>query len=161
MSTAEVVASVVTRSAAETEALAARFAGALRAGDRVALEGDLGGGKTTFVRGVARGLGSPHADETASPTFALHHRYPGGRLDVDHLDLYRLKAPVDLRREGLAPVAEDFASVVLCEWPERLGAPLPGLAYVVRFEMLGEDERRVVVAARDAEAAGRMREALR
>jgi tRNA threonylcarbamoyladenosine biosynthesis protein TsaE len=144
MSTAEspsAFVEVVTRSVAETEELAARFASRLRPGDRVLLSGGLGAGKTAFVRGLVRGLGSPHVREVASPTFAIHHRYPDGRLAVDHLDLYRLRAPADLAAEGLEDVITDRSSVLCCEWPERMAAPPLGRTTTVRFAFRGEDVR--------------------
>lgn len=142
-----------TSSVAETEEAAARFAAALRGGDRVLLFGDLGAGKTAFVRGLVRGIGSPHVREVASPTFALHHRYPGGRLVVDHLDLYRLKAPVDLEREGLDDVVLSTEHVLCCEWPERLRAPPPGRVALVRLTHAGESSRRLRFEAGTPDAA--------
>jgi tRNA threonylcarbamoyladenosine biosynthesis protein TsaE len=132
---------VVTRSVDETEALAARFAASLSAGDRVLLVGDLGAGKTAFVRGLVRGLGSPHVREVASPTFAIHHRYPDGRLAVDHLDLYRLREGADLAAEGLEDVITDRSGVLCCEWPERLASRPEGRTVTVRFRLAGEHVR--------------------
>src|SRR5512134_1933401 len=95
---------------------------ALPPGAVILLEGDLGAGKTTFARAVARGLG---VDEAAtSPTYALVHRHHGRRGPVFHLDCYRLRSPdeaADLDWQGL--VAEGDALIV--EWPERAGAWVP------------------------------------
>lgn len=121
------------------------FAGLLRPGDRIFLQGPLGAGKTTFVRGVVRGLAHPDAREVASPTFALHHRYEGGRLPVDHLDLYRLPAPVDLFVEGLDTVLEDDESVTFIEWPERLAAFPMGATWLLRIDAPAEDRRLIAV----------------
>jgi tRNA threonylcarbamoyladenosine biosynthesis protein TsaE len=130
------------------EDLAASLAPALEPGDRVMLSGDLGAGKTVFVRGLARGLGHPDPREVVSPTFAIHHRYEGGRLTLDHVDLYRLPAPVRLEREGLDSVVDDAATLLCCEWPERLAAPLGGTVLEVAIEHAGPDARRVRLRAR-------------
>jgi tRNA threonylcarbamoyladenosine biosynthesis protein TsaE len=122
---------------AETRAMAARLATTLRPGDVLLLSGDLGAGKTAFVRGLAEGLGlSP--DEVTSPTFTLVHEYRGGRLPLIHVDLYRLEA-ADLDEVGLDP---DLAAegVVAVEWPERLSRPVPG-AIRIHIEDAGGDER--------------------
>ncbi len=138
---------VETAGVGETEAFAARLSARLAAGDRLALRGDLGAGKTAFVRGLAHGLGHPDPREIASPTFAIHHRYEGGRLTLDHLDVYRLRPPVDLVREGLELILEDAGTVLCCEWAERLAAPLPGLVLSIQMEVLGEDRRRITCRA--------------
>jgi tRNA threonylcarbamoyladenosine biosynthesis protein TsaE len=127
-----------------TEAAGRRFAARLQAGDRIALTGDLGAGKTCFVRGVVAGLGSPASGDVASPTFALHHRYPGGRLVVDHCDLYRLRAPVDPGAEGFDDLFAAPKGALLVEWPQRLGAGFRFTAEV-RFGLAGEDARRIAV----------------
>ena len=129
---------VETRSAEETEALAGRLALALRAGDVVAVSGELGAGKTTFVRGAARALGVTRP--VTSPTFTLGHVYEAP-VPVAHLDLYRLG--------GLG--AEDWASlepyfdgtIAFVEWPEHAGAWLPPVRAAVSLEHVDEQHRRV------------------
>jgi tRNA threonylcarbamoyladenosine biosynthesis protein TsaE len=138
---------VVVRSPEDLESLAGGIATGLEAGDRIALYGDLGAGKTVFVRGLARGLGHPEPREVVSPTFAIHNRYEGGRLALDHLDLYRLPGPVRLEREGLDTVLADLAGVLACEWAERLATPLPGLALEVRISFVDEGTRSVLLRA--------------
>jgi tRNA threonylcarbamoyladenosine biosynthesis protein TsaE len=138
---------VEARSPADLEALAASLAARLEPGDRIALSGELGAGKTVFVRGLARGLGHPEPRDVVSPTFAIHNRYEGGRLAIDHLDLYRLPAPVRLEREGLDTVLLDRSGVLCCEWSERLAAPLPGLTLTVRIDFLDEGTRSISLAA--------------
>ncbi len=116
----------------------------LKGGDRLDLYGDLGGGKTTFVRGLVRGLGHPEPRDVASPTFALHHRYIGGRLPVDHLDLYRLDAsPETLARQGILDPLEDDEGICCVEWAERMGDIQGPPTLRVRLERLsrGEDYR--------------------
>jgi tRNA threonylcarbamoyladenosine biosynthesis protein TsaE len=124
-------------SEAETRALAAALAGGLEPGTILLLSGDLGAGKTAYVRGLAEGLGLDPTMVT-SPTFTLVHEYRGGRLPLVHVDLYRLDA-ADLAEIGLD---EDLAAagVVAVEWPERLTREVPG-AIRIRIDAAGGDER--------------------
>jgi tRNA threonylcarbamoyladenosine biosynthesis protein TsaE len=124
-------------SEAETRALAAALARGLAPGEVVLLSGDLGAGKTAFVRGLAEGLGLD-PDVVTSPTFTLVHEYRGGRLPLIHVDLYRLDA-ADLAEIGLD---DDLAAagVMAIEWPERLIRSIPG-AVRIRIEDTGADER--------------------
>lgn len=132
----------VTDGPEDTERVAARLAEALQSGDRLLLKGDLGGGKTTFVRGLVRGLEHPEPREVASPTFAIHHRYEGGRLPVDHLDLYRLEGVEDaMYWQGVLDPLQDEESVSVVEWPERLPSSPEGLALELRF-VRGDSENR-------------------
>jgi tRNA threonylcarbamoyladenosine biosynthesis protein TsaE len=112
---------------------------ALPSGSLVALEGELGSGKTTFVRAVARGLGV--AEPATSPTYALVHRYQGRRGPVFHLDCYRLRHPdeaEDLDWESL--LAEGDA--LLVEWPDRAGPWLPPPSRRFRLHHLPDESRR-------------------
>src|SRR4051794_21230942 len=131
-----------TGSAAETEAVAAALAADLRAGDVVLVSGELGAGKTTFVRGACRalGIGVP----VTSPTFTIARRYEDGRVPVSHLDLFRLAEGLgdeepELLDEELAP-----DRIAFVEWPEIAGDGLPGVhvAARVRLEHGGGDRRR-------------------
>jgi len=129
---------VVTASPAETEALAARLAGRLRAGDVVAVSGELGAGKTTFVRGAARALGV--TGPVSSPTFTIGHRYEAP-VPVAHLDLYRI-AGLDPEEWGdLEPYFED--AVVFVEWPEHGREWLPRPSVVVTLSHVDESHRSV------------------
>jgi tRNA threonylcarbamoyladenosine biosynthesis protein TsaE len=130
----------ITHSPAETEAFGERFGKRLRAGDMVLLTGELGAGKTTFVRGVARGTAS--VAPVASPTFQLVRVYPG-RVQLAHIDLYRIERPSELADLGLDELLDQGAVVV--EWGDRLDAPD---AAVIELEHLG-GERRVVRTKRD------------
>ena len=125
----------MTESAAATEEAGERLGRRLRPGDVVLLKGDLGAGKTTFVRGVARGTGSSAL--VASPTFQLVRIYPG-RVKLAHVDLYRLEDLSELRDLGLDELAGDGAVVV--EWGDRLD--MDGAA-VIEIEHLGADRRRI------------------
>jgi tRNA threonylcarbamoyladenosine biosynthesis protein TsaE len=131
---------VVTRSAAETETIGEHLGKRLRTGDVVLLTGELGAGKTTFVRGLARGAGS--AAPVASPTFQLVRVYPG-RLQLAHVDLYRIERDAELSDLGLDELAGQGA--VIIEWGDRL--QVPGSA-LIEIEHLGGD-RRLVRTKRD------------
>ncbi|MGE0461500.1 MAG: tRNA (adenosine(37)-N6)-threonylcarbamoyltransferase complex ATPase subunit type 1 TsaE [Vicinamibacterales bacterium] len=126
----------------ETRAIAARLAADLRPGAVLLISGDLGAGKTAFVRGLAEGLGVDPAEVT-SPTFTLVHEYRGGRLPLIHVDLYRLDT-ADLDDIGLDA---DLASggIVAVEWPERLSRRLPG-AIQITIDDAGGDARVVNVS---------------
>jgi tRNA threonylcarbamoyladenosine biosynthesis protein TsaE len=128
---------VVTTSPAETEAAGEQFGERLAPGDLVLLKGDLGAGKTTFVRGLMRGVGSPA--HVASPTFQLVRVYPG-RVQIAHVDLYRLEDEADLVDLGLDELLDQGAVVV--EWGDRLEAPEAAL---LSIEHLGGDRRRLRV----------------
>ncbi len=130
----------MTNSPAETEELGRRLGERLLVGDVVLLIGELGAGKTTFVRGVAVGTGS--TAPVASPTFQLVRVYPG-RLQLAHVDLYRVENSSELRDLGLDELAGRGAVVV--EWGERLA--VDGAARI-EFEHLGGD-RRLVRTIRD------------
>ena len=130
-----------TRSEDETASLARDLAATLRAGDVLLLSGNLGAGKTAFVRGLAAGLGiDPH--DVSSPTFTLVHEYRGGRLTLYHVDLYRLEraATEDLGLEELG--ARD--GVLAIEWPDRLTHSLPA-AKNVRLEIVDDQTRRISI----------------
>ncbi|MEG1773864.1 MAG: tRNA (adenosine(37)-N6)-threonylcarbamoyltransferase complex ATPase subunit type 1 TsaE, partial [Oscillospiraceae bacterium] len=108
---------VITNSPAETEAVGERLGNRLLPGDVIAFEGGLGMGKTVFVRGVARGLGSDA--EVTSPTFALINEYRGGRLNLCHMDAYRLSGPGDLPTTGFYDYL-DAGWICAVEWGERV-----------------------------------------
>ena len=131
-----------TRSEEETAAVARALAASLQAGDVLLLSGNLGAGKTAFVRGLAEGLGID-PDEVSSPTFTLVHEYRGGRLTLYHVDLYRLDraATDDLGLEEMG-VAD---GVLAIEWPDRLSHELSE-AIVVNIEIVGESTRRLAVS---------------
>jgi tRNA threonylcarbamoyladenosine biosynthesis protein TsaE len=132
-------------SAEETEAIAARLAASLRAGDVVLVSGELGAGKTTFVRGASRALGVEA--RVTSPTFTIGHRYVG-RVDVSHLDLYRFRGLSAAEWGDLEPYFED--AIVFVEWPEAGAGALPTPRARVRLDHVAPD-RRVVVVDTDEE----------
>ena len=127
-------------SPAETEELAARLAKALVPGDVVTISGELGSGKTTFVRGACRALGV--TAPVTSPTYTIGHRYEGSP-DVSHLDLYRFTAVSQAEWGDLEPYFDD--AVVFVEWPEAAGAGLPAARAIVQLEHLDEQSRRILI----------------
>jgi tRNA threonylcarbamoyladenosine biosynthesis protein TsaE len=136
---------VVSASAEETEAIAARLALELAPGDVVVVTGELGAGKTTFVRGACRALGV--ASPVTSPTFTIGHRYQGD-VTVSHLDLYRFDKVSQAEWGDLEPYFED--AVVFVEWPEAGSAVLPEPRASIHLEHAGGDRRLVHVVAGDS-----------
>ena len=116
---------------AATDRLGARIAAGLRIGDAVALEGDLGAGKTTLARAILRHLGV--ADAVPSPSFTLVQFYETPRFPVRHYDLYRLRHESEMEELGLEEALDEGAALI--EWPERAAAYLPDAALTVRLEM--------------------------
>ena len=131
-----------TRSAAETEELAASLAVRLHAGDVVTVSGELGTGKTTFVRGACRALGvdSP----VTSPTYTIGHRYRGRDGDVSHLDLYRFRDISAAEWGDLEPYFDD--AIVFVEWPEAGSGALPPARFAVRLTY-GEGDARIIAVS--------------
>lgn len=135
----------VTRTVRETEALGERLGRLARAGEVYGLCGDLGAGKTAWVRGFARGLG--FTGRVRSPTFSLVNEYSGGRLPVHHLDLYRLSGPAEVLSAGLEEFLAEPDGVSVVEWVERW---ITGSAAVgsgvrwIRFLALDETTREIV-----------------
>ena len=122
---------------ADTAARAARLAAVLRAGDVVALHGDLGAGKSTFARGLLKAMG--WAGEVPSPTFTLVQAYDDLPVPVWHVDLYRINAPAEADALGLF---ETDAALII-EWPQRLGARLPAAALHLQLSGSGDEPRRL------------------
>jgi tRNA threonylcarbamoyladenosine biosynthesis protein TsaE len=133
-----------TGSAAETEALGAQLAAALHAGDVVSVAGELGAGKTTFVRGACRALGVEQP--VSSPTFTIGHRY-AARIPVAHLDLYRVRG---LGAEDWGDLEPYFdGTIAFVEWPEHAGAWLPPVRAAVTLAHVDESHRRVTIEPTD------------
>jgi tRNA threonylcarbamoyladenosine biosynthesis protein TsaE len=143
---------VVTESAEETRAAGRAFADRLRAGDVVLLSGDLGAGKTTFVQGLAAGLGV--TGSVQSPTFTLIAEYPasiaGRAVTLVHADLYRLAPGAGVDSTGLDESLGRDDVVTVIEWPDRLGG-LSGLPiWDVSFDQQIGDTRRITIRQRPA-----------
>ena len=137
------MATLISHSPADTEALGEKFGRAAQPGWVIALSGELGAGKTQFVRGLARGLGI--AGRVHSPTFTLVNEYAGGRLKLFHLDLYRLETAGQILSAGI----EEYLSpdgVAVVEWAERI-YDLRFTIYdlkKVQIEVVSETERKII-----------------
>lgn len=130
---------ILTASEEETVGAGEQLGASLRPGDVVLLTGQLGAGKTAFVRGLARGVGAV-ADDVSSPTFTLIQEYNGGRATLHHVDLYRLQA-VEVADLGLDELVSG-GDIVAIEWAERWDER-PDDAIEVRIEDTGEDRRQI------------------
>jgi tRNA threonylcarbamoyladenosine biosynthesis protein TsaE len=130
---------IETASPQETEALAAQLAGRLRTGDVVNVAGELGSGKTTFVRGACAGLGV--REQVTSPTYTIGHRYHADGVDVSHLDLYRFETVSAAEWGDLEPYFDD--SIAFVEWPEAGAGVLPSPRFAVRLRH-ADGGRRIV-----------------
>jgi tRNA threonylcarbamoyladenosine biosynthesis protein TsaE len=135
---------LATASAEETEEVASQLAARLRRGDVVTVSGDLGTGKTTFVRGACRALGI--TAPVTSPTFTVGHRYEGA-VDVSHLDLYRFTGLSPAEWGDLEPYFDD--AIVFVEWPEAGVDALPEARVAVRLEHAGGDRRALQLVSPD------------
>jgi tRNA threonylcarbamoyladenosine biosynthesis protein TsaE len=134
------VATFISNSPDETETIAREFAAGLTNNDVIALEGELGAGKTCFVRGLAAGLGS--IASVTSPTFTLLHEYSGGRLLIYHFDFFRLTSEPEAAALGL----DDYffsGGVCIVEWPNRFPRLVPQTAKWVKIENLDATRRSI------------------
>ena len=134
---------ITTSSPEETEAVAAQLAKRLEPGDVVYVCGDLGAGKTTFVRGACRALRV--VGPVTSPTYTIGHRYDG----VSHHDLYRFEQLTDADWGALEPYFVD--AIVFVEWPERAGGRLPPPRVTVRLGHIDEQHRSIVLESEEAD----------
>ena len=134
------MATFISNSPAETEAIGRQFARELNVGSLLALEGGLGSGKTQFTKGLVAGLES--SAPVTSPTFTIVHEYPGGRLPVYHFDFFRLE-----NRESVAQLGLDdyfFGDgVSVIEWPDRFPEFIPKQARWILFEIRSENARMI------------------
>ncbi len=150
---------LVTNSSEETEKLGFDFAKKLEIGDVICLYGNLGAGKTQFVKGLAKGLGIKH--RIISPTFIIVRSYKvkSEKLKVKnvnkvkieefsnfyHADLYRLENENDLESTGLLDILKEKNNIVAIEWPEKLGKFLPEKRWEIKFEILDENKREIII----------------
>ncbi len=140
---------VLVASEDETFAFAARLAPELKAGSVVALVGDLGAGKTAFVRGLAQALGLADGERVSSPSYALVNEYflapsPDRTVEVlAHLDLYRIADSDELISIGYTDLQDD--AIVVVEWPERAPLVLADASHILHFEVTGDTTRRILV----------------
>lgn len=136
------MATFTSNSPSETESFGRQFAGAVGPGDVIALKGDLGSGKTQFVKGLTAGLGA--RTTATSPTFTLIHEYAGGRLPIYHFDFFRIEDPHAAERLGFDEYFfGDGVSVI--EWADRFPDLIPKDARWVSFETKSETQRAITV----------------
>ena len=131
-----------TSSLEETEKLGSQVGRLLRAGDVIALIGELGSGKTCLTRGIANGAGIGSAAFVTSPTFVLHQVYPTP-IPIHHFDAYRLPSPESFRDLGVDELFEESA-ICIIEWADRVISVLPEQRLEIRLEVVGETSRRLV-----------------
>ena len=136
------VLKVVSHSPAETQALGQKLAAMLREPNVVVLSGELGAGKTVFVKGLAEGLGVKN-DKVLSPTFSFVHEYHGNS-DLFHFDLYRMSDISELKEIGWEDYLERDGLTVI-EWGEKAAGLLPPKYYSINFKILNESEREIDV----------------
>ena len=141
---------VETKSAAETQALAAELAADMPPGTVLCLHGDLGAGKTCFVQGLAKALGVRRP--VGSPTFTLINEYKG-KKPLAHIDLYRIRGAGDAFGLGLEDYLCHFGGIVAIEWAERVAELLPDECWHVRLEAGAGDDARLVTVERPAGSA--------
>ena len=127
----------------QTEQIAADLAARMQPGDCIALDGDLGAGKTQFVRGLVRGLGG-NTKTVSSPTYVLLNIYDTGRLPVFHLDAYRVRGSADFEGIGFSELLEQ-GGVVAVEWPSRILELLPTNCVQVKMHVIDVDRRRIEI----------------
>jgi len=133
---------ILSKSSEETAKLGERIAAGLSGGEVIALYGDLGGGKTQFAKGIARGLSVK--DDIISPTFVVRRDYKGKKLSLLHYDFYRFDVPDEELIESLEEGVNND-SVTVIEWAERVEKYLPDNAIKVTFKYIGENEREIEI----------------
>jgi tRNA threonylcarbamoyladenosine biosynthesis protein TsaE len=135
---------IITNSPEETERYAARFSQKLDHGHRLALCGELGSGKTTFVRGLYEGLGQIESLDVTSPTFTLIHEYPTQKGPLYHFDLYRMK---NFKEFEFIDFDEYFSHNGICvvEWADKMGEIKNEFTWEVRFELVSFTRRKITI----------------
>lgn len=135
----------VSRSLADTQTLARVIGHRLSPGALLMLNGDLGSGKTSFVQGLAQGLEVPEHYYVTSPTFTLINEYPG-KYDLYHIDLYRIDHPDALDDIGFYDIISGYG-VVAVEWADKFRSQLPTEFLELKFEIMDENSRHIVITA--------------
>lgn len=136
---------LITKSAEETKSFGKEVADSLKGGEVLALTGGLGSGKTTFVQGLAEGLGIE--GRIISPTFILLKKYKAGEKNLYHIDLYRLDENLEseVRNLGAYDIFGKKENILVIEWAEKIKNFIPSNATWISFENLGEDQRKITL----------------
>ncbi len=133
----------ITKTAAETQKIGERLSASLKGGEIIALKGALGAGKTTFIQGIARGLGIKK--RIISPTFIIVRTYRVGKINFYHVDLYRLEGNLEREIENLG--LKDFwgrpENITVIEWAEKIKRHLPPGTIWIKFKYLSQDKRQI------------------
>ena len=132
------------KSIEETYQIARDFASKLKKGDVLRFEGDLGAGKTTFIKGLALGLGLDNEDEVKSPTFVIMHVYRTA-IPVHHFDLYRLEGDLDMASIGLDEFLGDENAITCVEWAEKAPDAFPAHSYRIKMKFISDKEREIII----------------
>ena len=133
---------ITTNNSQETEKLGFEFTNKITDGGIICLYGDLGSGKTTFVKGLAKGLGI--SERIISPTFVIVRQHNlENNITFYHIDLYRLESERELQSIGLPDIFSEKNAIVLVEWAERLGKYLPEKRWDIKFQNLENDQRKI------------------
>ncbi len=137
---------LTTKSAVETEQIAQEIGKSLRGGEVIELSSDLGGGKTTFVRGLARGVGSP--DHVSSPTFTISNHYivpsKNAEVNIRHFDFYRL-AEAGLIEHEIEDYIGDTSTVIVVEWSNVVQHVLPENRLIITIAVTGDESREISI----------------
>ena len=136
---------IITNSPKETIEFAKGLAATLKSGTVLCLEGQLGSGKTTFIQGLAEGLGLKRPDQVKSPTFVLMHIYKA-KMPLYHFDCYRLDSLEELENIGFTDFVNDPHAISCVEWAEKAGDLIPKDSRHIRFEILGASRRRIFIS---------------
>lgn len=133
---------IITKTSDETQQFGKDFAQKIKAGDVIALHGDLGSGKTTFTQGLAKGLGI--RKRIISPTFVIVRTYKlADSKNFYHIDLYRIEHEKDLESLGIEEILANKDNIVAIEWPEKLGSYLSKKRFDITFEYIDENIRKI------------------
>lgn len=133
----------ITESGEETQEIAEKIAKELKGGEVLALFGDLGAGKTTFVQGLAMGLGIDR--RIISPTFIILRTYPLKDKNFYHVDLYRIESEKEVEGIGLKEILKEKKDIVAIEWAEKIKDMLPDERINIFFTNLGGDKRKITI----------------
>ncbi len=144
------IQTIQTNSFEETRKVGEEFTSHLSAGDVICLKGDLGAGKTTFMQGLAKGLGI--TQRIISPTFIILRKYeitlnnqPLPVKYLYHIDLYRTETQDDIKGLGLPEILQETDAIIAIEWSEKLGSLLPKKRWEIAFEWISETQRKIII----------------